>query len=409
MKSFLITLIVFFSLSLVGQKFEKNSNFKPPVLKPNLKLKPSNSIYYKTYGAKWFNLQNDLFNLSVLDPNSSSLIPFPIFPDSTIYLGVTNTGEAVSAWIHGAADIINPSMTPGNWIDPWGEVVIDSIDILKGYQRTTPSNIVDTLFIDFIKSKTASSYFDISQNNSYDPGEFLNQSIKYDQASNSLFDDEVFRTDTILLTENDSSTFVTSTELNVNDTVKGGQRYGVYVTFKPGYTWIENNDTLTRYNTFYMLSREQETGKYPVQYWADNSGFSSYVLPQSVRYNQAGNSNGFLIPTAAYIDIWQYEHHYIWYKLTSNELGIKNINLNVSDVGTYPNPIARKSKVSFTLGQPENVTIKITDLYGKLIQTSDLGYLSSGVHIKQIDLSKYKNGNYILSVNGSSKIITVMR
>ena len=409
MKSFLITLIVFFSLSLVGQKFEKNSNFKPPVLKPNFKLKPSNSIYYKTYGAKWFNLQNDLFNLSVLDPNSSSLIPFPIFPDSTIYLGVTNTGEAVSAWIHGAADIINPSMTPGNWIDAWGEVVIDSIDILKGYQRTTPSNIVDTLFVDFIKSKTASSYFDISQNNSYDPGEFLNQSIKYDQASNSLFDDEVFRTDTILLTENDSSTFVTSTELNVNDTVKGGQRYGVYVTFKPGYTWLENNDTLTRYNTFYMLSREQETGKYPVQYWADDAGFSSYVLPQSVRYNQAGNTNGFLIPTAAYIDIWQYEHHYIWYKLTSNELGIKNINLNVSGVGTYPNPIARKSKVSFTLGQPENVTIKITDLYGKLIQTSDLGYLSSGVHIKQIDLSKYKNGNYILSVNGSSKIITVMR
>ena len=252
-------------------------------------------------------------------------------------------------------------------------------------------------------------YFDISQNNSYDPGEFLNQSIKYDQASNSLFDDEVFRTDTILLTENDSSTFVTSTELNVNDTVKGGQRYGVYVTFKPGYTWIENNDTLTRYNTFYMLSREQETGKYPVQYWADDAGFSSYVLPQSVRYNQAGNSNGILIPTAAYIDIWQYEHHYIWYKLTSNELGIKNINLNVSDVGTYPNPIARKSKVSFTLGQPENVTIKISDLYGKLIQTSDLGYLSSGVHIKQIDLSKYKNGNYILSVNGSSKIITVVR
>ena len=122
-----------------------------------------------------------------------------------------------------------------------------------------------------------------------------------------------------------------------------------------------------------------------------------------------GNTNGFLIPTAAYIDIWQYEHHYIWYKLTSNELGIKNINLNVSGVGTYPNPIARKSKVSFTLGQPENVTIKITDLYGKLIQTSDLGYLSSGVHIKQIDLSKYKNGNYILSVNGSSKIITVVR
>ena len=234
-------------------------------------------------------------------------------------------------------------MTPGNWIDSWGEVVIDSIDIFKGYQRTSASNIIDTMFVDFIKSSPATSYLDLSQNNSYDPGEFLNQPISYDQANNKLFGSEIYRTDTILLTEADSSEFITGTGIDVNDTVQGGERYGVYVRFEPGYTWTENNDTLSEHNTFYLISREQETGKYPQQYWADNAGFSSYVLPQSVRYNQAGVSNGFLIPIALYNDSWEYEHHYIWYKLTSNELGIKDVNLNVSGVGTYPNPTTSKS------------------------------------------------------------------
>lgn len=409
MKSILIALFFFSSVTLFGQQFTEIPYLRSPVVKPDFKLKPNKNFSFRTIAFEWFNIQNDLFNLSVLNPNSSSLIPFHIFPDSTIYFGLTNTGEPVSAWLHGVADIINPSMTPGNWIDSWGEVVIDSIDIFKGYQRTTASSIIDTLFIDFIKSSVASSYLDIiNKNNSYDSGEFLNQPINYDQANNKLFSSGVFRTDTVLLTEDDSSTFITSTELYVNDTVKGGDRYGVYVKFKPGYTWNKNNDTLGNYNTFFMISREQETGESPIQYWADNAGFSSYVLPKSVRYNQAGSSNGFLIPTAAYSGLWEYEHHYIWYKLTSNELGIKNVSLNVSSVGNYPNPSSSNSTVSFTLNQRDEVRLIITDLSGKLIEAFNLGSLSSGQHLEQIDLSRYNNGNYILSVNGSSKIITVV-
>ena len=409
MKSILIALFFLSNVTLFGQEFANISYSRSPVVKPDFKLKPNKNFSFRTYGFEWFNIQNDLFNLSVLNPNSSSLIPFHIFPDSTIYLGFTNTGEPVSAWLHGVADIINPSMTPGNWIDSWGEVVIDSIDIFKGYQRTTVSSIIDTLFIDFIKSSVASSYLDIiNKNNSYDSGEFLNQPINYDQTNNKLFSSGVFRTDTVLLTEDDSSTFITSTALHVNDTVKGGDRYGVFVKFKPGYTWNKNDDTIGNYNTFFMLSREQETGEYPIQYWADNAGFSSYVLPKSVRYNQAGSSNGFLVPTAAYSGLWEYEHHYIWYKLTSNELGIKNVALNVGGVGTYPNPSSSKSTVSFTLNQRDEVRVIITDLSGKLIEAFNLGSLSSGQHLEHIDLSKYNNGNYILSVNGSSKIITVV-
>jgi hypothetical protein len=409
MRKKITAFILLSSITLVGQRIERISDFKEPVIETDFKLKPQNSIIYKTYGSTWFNLQNDLFTLSVLNSSSSSLITFPIFPDSTILLGLTQTGEPVSAWLHGAAEIINPSMTPGNWIDAWGEVVIDSVDIFKGYQRTTASNIVDTLFVDFIKSGPADRYLDVSQNGSYDPGEFLYQSILYDQANNKLIGNQVMRTDTVLLTEADSSSFISSTGINVNDTVAGGDRYGIYIRFQPGYTWTPNIDTLGDYNTFFMISREQDQGKSPLQYWADNAGFSSYVLPVSVRYNQAGGFNGYLTPTAAYIDNWKYEHHSVWYKLTSNELGIKDVNLNVSGVGTFPNPTASRSTVSFVLGKRDNVTMKITDLSGKLIETFSLGNLSSGEHRELIDLSKYNNGNYVLSVNGSYKIITVLR
>lgn len=394
---------------LFGQQIEKITEFKSPVVNKEFKLKPDNKIPYRIFGSTWFNVQSDLINLSVLSSSATSLKTFPIFPDSTIYLGLNSSNEPVSAWLHGAGDIINPSMTPSNWIDAWGETIIDSIDIFKGYTRMTASSVVDTLFVDFLKSANATAYLDVSTNGSYDPGEFLMQPIGYDQPNNRLYNNQIKRTDTILLTEADSSTYVTSTLIDVNDTVKGGERYGIYVRFVPGFTWTSNDDTLTKYNTFYMTTREQETGKSPVQYWADNAGFASYVLPVNVRYNQAGGSNGNIIPTFAYADSWEYEHHYIWYKITSNELGIKDVDLNVQGVGTYPNPAINSTTVSFNLSYADEVEIRITDLSGRTVKRIDLGNLSAGDHLKNVDLSVFGNGNYILSVNRSSKIITVVR
>jgi len=408
MKNILTTLFVFSCIILLGQKLDKIDSFKEPVITQQFQLKPGNSVPFRTYGSTWFNIHNDLINLFVLDNDASKLVLFPIFPDSTIYLGFNSSNEPVSANLHGAADIINPSMTPGNWIDAWGEVIIDSVDIFKGYTRNTDSSVVDTLFVDFIKSGNASTYIDIIANGEYDPGEFSMQPIQYDYANNKLVGSQVIRTDTILLTEADSSTYITSTIIDVNDTVKGEDRYGVFARFQPGFTWTANNDTLTKYNTFFMVSREQETGKYPTQYWADNAGFASYILPTIVRYNQAVDFNGALIPTVAYTDVWKLEHHYIWYKLTSNELGIKDVSLNVKSVGTYPNPAISNTTVSFTLNQRDDVVMRITDLSGRVIETFMFGDLASGEHLEEINLSKYKNGNYILSVNGSSKIITVV-
>lgn len=410
MKSLLTTLLLSSSILGFSQRLEKISNFKQPEYHKTFELKQTEEFKFRTYGSEWFNLHNDLVNEYFVDGNTaaSPLNGMPIFPDSTIYLAVSSvTNEPITAWIHGAADVITPSMTPGNWISPWGEVIIDSIDIFNSYQRTTASNIVDTLFIDYLQTAKAVRLFGTDQ--TVDVGDFLHQKINYDYLSNSIPLTDVLRRDTVYLTEADSSSFISSLKLDVNDTIQGGNQYGVYVSFQPGYTWTKNDDTIGNYNTFFLISREQSYEGDPAQFWDAYAPFSSYILPQDVRYNQAGAYNGMLVSSFAYPATFGYEHHYFWYKLTSSELGIKDVNINVKNVGSYPNPAVNFTNISFDLVNEADVVLKVTDLTGRTVAEYNYGKLMKGNHIKTLDLAGLKTGNYSVSVNGSAKIITVLK
>lgn len=394
-----------------GQQFEQKRDFNAPLLQKTFEKKTVEQVPFRTYGSEWFNLHSDLVGLYLID-GSTSGSPYQgmqIFPDTTIFLGVNSiTSQPVSAWIHGGGDMITPSRTPSNWIESWGEVIIDSVDIWHSYVRNTPANIVDTLFIDFLKSTYGYGFYD-DGDQIPELGEYFHQQVKYDYTNNRLPDSEVLRRDTVLLTVDDSSTFITGLELDVNDTIPGGDQYGMYVSFKPGYTWNANNDTITKYNSFYLISREQALDAGPNQLWAPDAAFMSYILPYDVRYNDAGSFNGSLTPTIVYNDGFDFEHHYFWYKLTSDVLSAKDININVSNVGTYPNPAVNFTNVAFELGQSDEVIIKVVDLTGREVLNVNMGTLSKGQHIKNVDLSTLKTGNYSVSVNGSSKIITVLK
>lgn len=412
MKNLLIIALTVLGNTVLGQVYEETIPFDAPAQARELPLTIQKTVPKRTYGDKWFNLHSDLVDLFFIDGSttSSPVYALPIFPDSTIYWAISETSsEPISAWIHGAGDIINPALTPGNWIDKWGEVVIDSIDIWNSYIRNTDDSVVDTLFIDFIKSVSASAYFDFNSNNTADVGEFSHQPILYNQPKNEVTSTQVFRRDTIYLTKDDTSSNISSLYLDVNDTVQGTDRYGIYVSYQPGFTWVANNDTLEKYNTFNLITREQSSEAYPTQFWSVESGFSSYVLPVDVRYNTSTTFNGFIVPTIAYGDSWAFEHHYFWYKLTSNELGVKNVNPNIGNVGTFPNPASNETNVSFDLVKSADVVLRITDISGKLIEQFELGKLNPGNHIQKLDLAKYQNGNYTVSINGSAKIITVVK
>lgn len=411
MKAFLTTVLL--SSSLFGfaqQSFEPRS-FDEPILNKTFEKKTVDKVPFRTYGSQWYNLHDDMVTKFLVD-GSTSASPFSglqMFPDSTIYLGVNQvTSQPVSAWIHGAADVITPSMTPSNWINDWGEVIIDSVDIWYSYVRNTPSNITDTLFVSYLENTYRYAYFD-DGDQIPEAGEFLHLNIPYDYMKNDIPDSILIRRDTVLLTEADSSSYITSLQLDVNDTIPGGGQYGVYTSFKPGYTWTKNNDTITKYNSFYLISREQALEEQPSQLWNPQSVFSSYVLPYDVRYNDAGSFNGGLITTMIYSETFSYEHHYIWYKLTSNEIGMKDISTNVKNVGTYPNPAVNSTNVAFSLDAEEEVVLRVVDLTGRTVLENNYGKLTKGQHIQTLDLSRLKTGNYSVSVNGSAKIITVLK
>lgn len=382
------------------------------VLYRELKVKAVEKTPFRDYGSTWFNLHNDLVGQFLLDGSlaASPLQGLLLFPDSTIIIGVSSTsGKGVPAWIYSAAEVINPSITPSNWIDPYGKVVVDSIMMYYSYLRNTDPGIVDTVFVEVIKHEGL-SWFSGNGDANNDLGEFAHQRLVFDSAENGLPMTQKMRTDTILLTEADSSAFVDYLFLNVNDTIEPSSRYGINVKFKPGYTWAANVDTITDYNEFYIVSREQADGQYPNQLWDVNSGFMSYLTTMWSKYDASNSFYKYLIPTAVYSDPFAYEHHMFFYKLTSNELTVEEVSSNLGSLNVFPNPITSSvASVQFELKKEGKVVASVYDMTGKLIMLNDFGFLREGIYTEVLDVNNLKTGQYILNVNGSIRNLTIVK
>jgi len=75
---------------------------------------------------------------------------------------------------------------------------------------------------------------------------------------------------------------------------------------------------------------------------------------------------------------------------------------NTSLINVYPNPANGSVIVSVDLNKSENVLISIYDVMGRKMMENNENNIS-GALIKQIDISDYSNGIYIINVNVSGK------
>jgi hypothetical protein len=346
-----------------------------------------NHFRFKDYGETWFSTASDLVSIGEIpplsnDPWGQKALLISIFPDSTIIMGIDpSTNSLYRPSVHGIADIINPSKTPSEWVNKWADVTIDSIAIPFVYTRASKDIIVDTMFVDYIKSIADDLlvYYDLNQNNTADFGEFLHQPLFHtDLGSNKLDAVQVLRTDTILLTPADSSFSddysVKFKGVDVNDLVLQSDRYGFYIRFSPGYEW-SLNDTINDYNEFFLLVREQEEQELPRQIWPLSAGFCSYTMTSNILYNDGVNSN-YLIPGIYPISNWRIEHLIVNYKLTSNELSEKEFEKDIT-LKLYPNPVDDVLNVSFSLKNSEDLEIFIFDVTGKKVFSEIIGFETS--------------------------------
>lgn len=87
---------------------------------------------------------------------------------------------------------------------------------------------------------------------------------------------------------------------------------------------------------------------------------------------------------------------------------IKNIRLTSKAFGVnvYPNPAREFSTVNIDLENESTIILSLTDASGKLLQKTQFNGFK-GLNQKQIDLSKFASGSYLLKVNSGNEIQTL--
>ncbi len=87
--------------------------------------------------------------------------------------------------------------------------------------------------------------------------------------------------------------------------------------------------------------------------------------------------------------------------------GIKDANGNVNGLQIYPQPVTQQSVCTFSLPETSAVTIRITDLSGRIVLEKHLGMLSAGnVETPIIFSSNLFNGLYFFSIIANNLLIT---
>jgi len=378
----------------------------------------------KTPSTRWYNYAEamDAFYQNTSVPYGNNL-----FPDTTILVDYGTSGYS-GPWIHALGDVLDVKSTffndltlyPGELaMNKLSTFTVDSIGILCIYERgLTDPNIVDTLLIEVSVNATLPSYF------------FVNSDINTNLGSDTVFIHGIsyaYQTNTLGVAGKKTYKFPLTAqfcadtlangfnyvEIATSDlpTVNAGKYVATAISFIPGYTWVPNVDTLTQKNRFFFVSYKEQDGMFPIYTKKDYN--ISYLVPQDLRYNNAGTWNGLFIPSFAYMGStadYSYEHHLFYYKTTCltncGEVGIENTTINSKTAlgDAFPNP----SNLNSTINIPVNTTSEgavliVKNILGQALISYKLNVGSSNVAVNTLNLPA---GIYLYTLEADGHSIT---
>ena len=100
---------------------------------------------------------------------------------------------------------------------------------------------------------------------------------------------------------------------------------------------------------------------------------------------------------------------------TKSSLGFKGVTRNdFTFFGNYPNPAVNSTNIKFSLAKSTDVTIVITDMSGRTINTITQSDLGIGEHIIPVETNNMAPGNYIYAIHtaagdGIASTMTVVK
>jgi|GEM_PF-2428337 len=92
-----------------------------------------------------------------------------------------------------------------------------------------------------------------------------------------------------------------------------------------------------------------------------------------------------------------------WVAVSDFLQNVEEVN-GISGFSLHPNPAAESSTISFTLEESAEVSIRITDLSGRVIRTIEKGKIAAGFFEERIDLEGLAAGLYAVSIHAGEKM-----
>jgi len=368
--------------------------------------------YWMNYGV--------CMDSSVTGPGVAELNQNYLCTDSTLlgnfggtYAGiwVNNIGDVLDVYASNMQSYYGYSWTSSN------SYSVDSMSIMYAYNRTLPSNIVDTLMVYLYYNTTNTimpTYYFTGMTADYGSDTLYFKAMLYNYQTNSPSASNKILVKVPLTAADTASTFFRMKDFATNYTVPGGKIVASSVTFKPGYTY-NAGDTIGGKNEFFFASYEENGngangGSFPLyQYCPGISSPAcdwnvSQIVTSDVRYNNEPNWNGFFIPSYAYTVGYAYEHHLIFYKVSSPPLGVEETTNagNFSLGQNIPNPTNGNTTINYSINTASNVSFNIVDVTGKEVMNVNKGQLSAGDYQIELNTSILSPGMYFytLVVNG---------
>jgi len=77
-----------------------------------------------------------------------------------------------------------------------------------------------------------------------------------------------------------------------------------------------------------------------------------------------------------------------------------------TSIELFPNPATGLISLYYEKSNDGNLSYKISDITGKIVESKELGFFVSGMHSISIDVSQIRMGTYFLSIISNSKIVT---
>ncbi|MES2760991.1 MAG: T9SS type A sorting domain-containing protein [Bacteroidota bacterium] len=426
MKKILLSSMLAFSVCAIAQNKTVNvtpgkhiHSFKKTDVAAYKNLQSNASKPASQTGSAWLN-KIDYIDFIASGSSLQVISAMHLFPDSTIILGYDSGNQPVYPWVHKAANYVDPqwhyqqsvitdTMTPYN---------LDSVSVGYLYERNTGAsdNTADSLIIQVIAENTGLNYTLTG------PPAFPYQDIEFNFATQNLKPSmTVLKRLSIPLTWAD--TCMGGVYKQILAATPGiaiqanGKKIGTVISFKPGYTFTTTDVLIgdvsnpATKNAFFMLTSEENGASTDPTYNGVANDYTSdmnmsYILDQSVRYNQNTNGwNGYFLPTFAYTTPFAYEHHDIGYKVRVTITGVKELEQKGFALGqNVPNPYTQASVVEFELTKDANSAVfTVTDVTGRVVSSEKV---SSNVGKHSVSLGAYAAGVYYYSLNVDGNITT---